>query len=318
MKNIIITGGAGFIGSNLIDKLLSTNSVKILCIDNFDDFYDKGIKYKNIEHNFNNPNFTFLEEDILNFESLNSKINNNYDAIIHIAAKAGVRPSIIDPKLYQEVNIIGTQNILEIARIKKIKQFVFASSSSVYGNNKNFPWKEDNYILKPISPYASSKISCELLGHVYSHLYSIRFIALRFFTVYGPRQRPDLAINKFFRKIINNKAIDIYGKGNSIRDYTYIDDIVDGIISSLKYDKTNYEIINLGNNKPISLMDLIGLIEKIIQKKTIKNYLPEQEGDVFKTYADINKANKLLNYFPKIEIEEGLNLYYKYLKTNFF
>jgi UDP-glucuronate 4-epimerase len=304
-KRAIVTGGAGFIGSHLVEKLLE-NNWHVTVIDNYDTFYDKAIKKRNIESFAHHPDLVFLEADIRDFDSLKENLKGDYDVIIHLAAKAGVRPSIENPTLYQAVNVMGTQNLLEITKLLDIKQFVFASSSSVYGVNQNVPWSEDDFVLKPISPYASTKISGELLGHVYSELYGIRFIALRLFTVYGPRQRPDLAIHKFARKILADEAIPVFGDGSTRRDYTFVADIVSGILAAVEYDKTKYEIINLGNNRTITLSFMIETIEKVFGKKAIINRLPMQPGDVPETYANVTKAKQLLNYEPSLSFEAGI------------
>ena len=304
-KNILVTGGAGFIGSHLIDFLMATNQYTISCVDNFDNFYDPELKRKNLEPHIDNPNFTLIEADIAD-KNLAEKLDKQYDVVVHLAAKAGVRPSIKDPVLYQQVNVVGLQNILEIAKQKSVKQFVFGSSSSVYGINPNCPWKENDTDLMPISPYASSKIAGEWLGKTYSQLFGMRFIALRFFTVYGPRQRPDLAINNFTRKINSGEPINFFGDGNTLRDYTFVKDTVGGIVAAMKYDKSNFEIINLGNNNPVTLSQLVSTIEKVLDKKAILNKLPEQEGDVPVTCADITKAQQLLNYQPATKLEDGL------------
>jgi len=314
-KNILITGGAGFIGSHLIDFLLNDGNYNITCIDNFDDFYAPEIKRKNIEAHFGNVNFKLLEADITDHNLIN-RLEKQYDIIVHLAAKAGVRPSIQNPVLYQHVNVVGLQNILEIARLTSVKQFVFGSSSSVYGINPNIPWKESDKELMPVSPYASSKIAGEWLGKSFSQLYGLRFITLRFFTVYGPRQRPDLAINYFTQKIIKEEPIDFFGDGNTLRDYTYINDIVAGIVSAMQYDRSDFEIINLGNNNPVTLSHLVATLEKIILKKAILNKLPEQPGDVPVTFADISKAQLLLNYNPETKLEDGLELFVKWKLNN--
>lgn len=304
-KNILITGGAGFIGSHLIDYLLNEGNYTITCVDNFDNFYSPELKRKNIEPHLKNENFKLVEADITD-KNLIYKLDKHYDIVVHFAAKAGVRPSIKDPVLYQHVNVVGLQNVLEIARLTSVKQFVFASSSSVYGLNKNIPWNEIDKELLPVSPYASSKIAGEWLGKTYSQLYNIRFIALRFFTVYGPRQRPDLAINNFSHKIINGEPINFFGDGSTLRDYTFVKDIVAGIVAAMHYDKSIFEVINLGNNKPVTLSELVLSLEKVLNKKAILNKMPEQQGDVPATCADISKAQKLLNYHPQTKLEDGL------------
>ncbi|WP_423149164.1 GDP-mannose 4,6-dehydratase [Rubrolithibacter danxiaensis] len=313
MKRVLVTGGAGFIGSNLIKKLLELTSYSVVCIDNFDGFYSKKQKELNIRPFLNNKNFELIEGDIRNANDLGKA--EDITAIIHLAAKAGVRPSIQDPILYQDVNVCGTQNLLEFAREKHVKQFIFASSSSVYGVNENVPWNEEEKLL-PISPYASTKLSCEMMGHVYSHLYGIRFLALRFFTVYGPSQRPDLAIHKFFKSIINNQPIPVFGDGSTSRDYTFVEDTVKGIISALDYDGSAFEIINLGNHKTVTLNHLINAIEEICGKKAVINRLPEQPGDVPRTYADISKAQRLLNYQPDTTLEYGLKNFFDWYQQH--
>lgn len=309
----IVTGGAGFIGSHLVDSLLR-DGWQVVVIDNFDPFYDRGIKENNIAQHLNNPNFTLLEEDICNISPLQFALTGKFDVIVHLAAKAGVRNSIKDPVSYQKVNVLGTQNMLELARILSVKQFVFASSSSVYGVNPNVPWTEDEQVLMPISPYAATKVAGELLGHVYSKLYGIRFIALRFFTVYGPRQRPDLAIHKFCRLIMEGQPIPMYGDGSSCRDYTYIDDIIFGVRKAMEYEKTDYEIINLGNNRTVSLKELVTAIENALQLKASIDYYPPQPGDVPRTFANIDKANRLLGYSPRTSLPEGLAEFAGWLK----
>lgn len=305
MKHALVTGGAGFIGSHLIDRLLA-EGWKVTNVDNFDSFYNRAIKEENIKAHFDYNNYVLVEADIRDFDTLKEKLTGDYDVIVHLAAKAGVRPSIKDPITYQEVNVKGTQNLLELAKYLGVKQFIFGSSSSVYGINPNVPWREDDHVLMPISPYASTKVSGELMGHVYSHLYGIRFIALRFFTVYGPRQRPDLAIHKFARKMIKGEPIPIYGDGSSRRDYTYIDDIVRGIRAAMEYDKTMYEVINLGNNHTVSLLEMVKTLEEALGVKAKLEFLPPQPGDVPQTWADVEKARKLLGYEPSFSFKKGI------------
>ncbi len=302
--NIVVTGGAGFIGSHLIDRLLS-EGYTVTNIDNFDPFYSESIKRENTKRHLEYDTYTLHEVDIRDKDDLAKAIPDDSDVIVHLAAKAGVRPSIADPIAYQEVNVTGTQNLLEIARVKGIKQFVFASSSSVYGKNPNVPWNENDAVLKPISPYASTKVSGELLGHVYSHLYDIRFLALRFFTVYGPRQRPDLAIHKFLKLMSKGKEITLYGNGSTRRDYTYIDDIIDGVKAAIEYKDSLYEIINLGNNQTVELLELVQVIEEASCITAKKVFGQEQPGDVKQTWADVKKSKELLNYSPKYTIQDG-------------
>ena len=306
--NILLTGCAGFIGSHLLERLLSDGHT-VIGVDNFDPFYSRAIKNQNLEH-IDSEHFELIEADLADLPTY-AKIEflfegQSIDAIIHLAAKAGVRPSIEDPVGYQRANVIATQYLLEFAKKHAIKQFVFASSSSVYGVNPNVPWREDDFVLEPISPYASTKVSGELMGHVYSKLFGIRFLALRFFTVYGPRQRPDLAINKFVRLISEGKPIPVFGDGFTRRDYTYIDDIIEGIIGALHYEKSDYEIFNLGNDQTITLAEMIKVIEEVLGKTATIDRQPEQPGDVPQTWADISKSKEELNFNPKIQLKTGI------------
>ncbi len=316
MSRYLITGGAGFIGSNLINHLLDKEkNVFITNIDDFDPFYSRNVKQQNISGFANDPRVVTLEYDLADTtgKQLAEKIEEPVDVIVHLAAKAGVRPSIQDPVSYQRANVIGLQNLLDFAIEKECKQFVFASSSSVYGINDHYPWKEDEKLM-PISPYAMTKLAGEMLGHVYHKLNGLRFIALRFFTVYGPRQRPDLAIHKFTKAISNNKPIPVYGDGNTSRDYTYINDTIQGIVAAMKYDQSDFEIVNLGNNYSIPLKDLIGSIENVVGKKAIIERYPEQPGDVPKTFADISRAKKLFGYHPETKLEDGLSKFYEWFR----
>lgn len=309
MATILVTGGAGFIGSHVVDKLLS-NGDSVIAIDDFNDFYDPQVKRQNIVDHMRHPNYILCEGDIRDNELLNSVFSKQkIDAVIHLAARAGVRPSLEQPVLYQEVNVAGTQNIFECCRIFDIKKCLFASSSSVYGINSKIPFSEEDPIFNPISPYAATKASGELLAHVYSHLYGIQILCLRFFTVYGPRQRPDLAINKFTKLIDSRLPLPMYGDGTTRRDYTFIDDIVNGIMGALAYNKTKYEVVNLGNSQTVYLKDLIAVIERKLGKQAILHRLPSQPGDVPQTYADIAKARSLFGYNPSTSIEEGIEQY---------
>lgn len=318
MSHYVVTGGAGFIGSNLVRELWRSEPGTIItCIDNFDPFYPATIKELNIREFAGNPRFRLLKNDISSTtgRELSQLITEPVDAIIHLAAKAGVRPSIENPEAYQSTNIMGLQHMLDFAKEKKIKPFIFASSSSVYGVNDHFPWKE-NESLMPISPYASTKLSGEMLGHVYHKLYGIRFLALRFFTVYGPGQRPDLAIHKFTKAILRGKPLAMFGDGSTSRDYTYVKDIVQGVISALAYDKTGFEIVNIGNNYTISLKELITAIEDVTGRKAIIEHHSEQPGDVPKTFADISKARQLFHYNPSTTLKEGLSAFYNWYMEN--
>ena len=306
-KSILITGGAGFIGSHLVESLLAEGGEQVVVVDNFNDFYPAEIKRANISAFLNNPRFRLYETDICDDENLRKVFaENEFDAIVHIAAWAGVRPSLLNPKLYTQVNVSGTLNLLEAAKDFGVKQFVFGSSSSVYGINCKIPFSEDDKISKPISPYAATKAAGELLCHTFSHLYDIRTVCLRFFTVYGARQRPDLAIHKFSRLIWEEKPIPVFGDGTTRRDYTYIDDIIQGVRAAIDYDKSGYEIFNLGESETIELSKLIELLEENLGKKAIIERKPMQPGDVPITFADISKARKLLNYNPQTKIEDGI------------
>jgi UDP-glucuronate 4-epimerase len=305
MRHALVTGGAGFIGSHLVDLLLN-EGWRVTVVDNFDPFYDPAIKWVNLNRCAAQEGFKLVEADVRDLGALRRSLAADYDVIIHLAAKAGVRPSIQHPVAYYEVNVGGTQNILELARELGVGQFVFASSSSVYGVNPHVPWREDDTVLLPISPYASTKVSGELIGHVYSHLHGIRFIALRFFTVYGPRQRPDLAILKFARLMLEGKPVPFFGDGTTRRDYTYIEDILSGIRAAMDFDGSMYEVINLGNCRTVSLSEMVSSLEEVLGVIAKLDRQPEQPGDVPQTYADISKARALLGYVPQTEFLEGL------------
>ena len=318
MKTYLITGGAGFIGSSLADDLLEKNN-RVVVIDNFCDFYDPQIKENNIKNALKSDNYKLYRGDIRDKELLNKIFSeNNIEVVVHLAAMAGVRPSIENPVLYQEVNCLGTQNILECMREKKIMNLVMASSSSVYGNSKTVPFRESDIVDFAISPYAATKKANEVMTHVYHKLYNMNVIMLRFFTVYGPRQRPDLAINKFTRLMLEGKKIPMFGDGSTSRDYTYIGDIVDGIERSVNYCLNNsnvYEILNLGNSSPVSLKEMINIIGKCLNVVPDIEELPMQPGDVDRTYACIDKAQNMIGYNPQTPFEEGIKKFVKWYKT---
>ena len=312
MKTYLVTGGAGFIGSTLVERLLKEGN-RVVVLDNFNDFYEPVLKEKNVEPFSGNPNFKLVRGDIRDERAVGEAFlgfdNEGVDVVMHLAAMAGVRPSIENPVLYQEVNGLGTQNILEAARRSGVSKLVLASSSSVYGNCKEVPFREDMTVDFAISPYAATKKANEVMAHVYHHLFGMDVVMLRFFTVYGPKQRPDLAINKFVRMMRNGEKIPMYGDGTTSRDYTYVDDIVDGICRTFDYLNGHdgvYEIINLGSNNPIPLKDMIATIGKVLGTEPKIEQLPMQPGDVERTFADISKARKLLAYEPSVSFEEGV------------
>ncbi len=306
-KNILVTGGAGFIGSHLVDRLLGEKTWNVTVVDDFNDFYAPETKRANVEKHLQNPAYSLYETDICDTENLRKVFaESNFDVIVHLAARADVRPSLLEPKLYNETNITGTLNLLELAREFGVKQFIFGSSSSVYGNNRKVPFSEKDQINQPISPYAVTKAAGELLCHTYSHLYDVRTICLRFFTVYGARQRPDLAIHKFSKLISEGKPIQVFGDGTTRRDYTFIDDIIEGVRAAINYRATDYEIFNLGESQTVELKYLIELLEKNLEKKAVIEWREMQPGDVLQTFADIGKAKELLNYNPQTKIERGI------------
>lgn len=319
MKTYLITGGAGFIGSSLSERLIKEGN-RVVAIDNFCDFYNPTIKENNVKELIKNSNFKLYRNDIRDREAVKKIFEeNNIDIVMHLAAMAGVRPSIENPVLYQEVNCMGTQNILEEMKAHNVKNLVMASSSSVYGNCKEVPFKENMIVDFAISPYAATKKANEVMTHVYHKLFDMNVIMLRFFTVYGPKQRPDLAINKFTRLILEDKEIPMFGDGTTSRDYTYIDDIVDGIIRSCNYVENNndvYEILNLGNSSPVSLKEMINTIGQAIGVEPKIKQLPMQPGDVDRTFADISKAKKLIGYNPKTSFKEGIENFVEWYKIN--
>ena len=306
-RNILVTGGAGFIGSHLVDRLIGEGDWRVTVVDDLNDFYSPEIKRSNIAAQLNESDYKFVECDIRDADELKVVFDEgDFDVVVHLAARAGVRPSLKEPKLYVETNVNGTTNLLELAHEFAVRQFVFGSSSSVYGINSKVPFSEDDKIFQPISPYAATKAAGELLCHTYSHLYDIRTVCLRFFTVYGARQRPDLAIHKFTKLITEGRPIQVFGDGSTRRDYTYIDDIIQGVRASIDYDRSVHEVFNLGESETTELSRLIDLIENALGKKALVDRQPMQPGDVPITYADISKARRLLGYDPQTKIETGI------------
>jgi UDP-glucuronate 4-epimerase len=316
-RDILVTGGAGFIGSHLVDRLLAEKRWRVTVIDDLNDFYAPAIKRDNVSEHLRNPLYRLIEADIRERAALEGVFaENKFEAIVHLAARAGVRPSLAEPRLYTETNINGTLNLLELARQHGVKQFVFGSSSSVYGINAKVPFSEDDPIRQPISPYAVTKAAGELLCHSYAHLYGVRCVCLRFFTVYGARQRPDLAIHKFAKLISEGRAIPVFGDGTTRRDYTYVDDIIAGVRASIDFTASDYEVINLGESRTVELRELIALLEKALDRQAVIDSQPAQPGDVPQTFADIAKARRLLGYNPQTDIEEGINRFVAWFQGN--
>ncbi len=313
-KRFLVTGGAGFIGSHLVDRLLANSPARVTVVDNFDDFYSQQIKRNNIENHLLHPAYRLVEADIRNYTALKQLFSDEvFDVVIHLAGKAGVRPSVTDPRTYQEVNIAGTTNLLDLAERNGIKKFVFGSSSSVYGPSATPPFKEDAPLV-PISPYAATKAAGELISRTFSYLHGMNITCLRFFTVYGARQRPDLAIHKFARLISSNRPIPVFGDGLAERDFTYIDDILQGVLAAIDYHATPFEIINLGESQTITVNRMIELLEDAMGQKAIIDRQPAHAGDMPRTHADISKAQALLSYKPTTPIEAGIKKFAEWFK----
>jgi len=310
----VVTGAAGFIGSHLTERLLK-DGWQVIGVDSFDEFYAPRIKRHNVAQALQDSRFRLVEADIRDKAAMAQAVPDDTDVIVHLAARAGVRPSIEQPALYTDVNINGSVVMLEVARERGAKKFIFASSSSVYGNNKKVPFSESDNVDFPISPYAATKKAGELICHTYHHLYDIGMTCLRFFTVYGPRQRPDLAIHKFARLIEDGQPIPVYGDGTMSRDFTYIDDIINGVVASIERC-SGYHVYNLGESRPIDVNHLIAEIENALGKKATRNYLPVQPGDVDRTYADVTKARRDLAYKPSTDIADGLARFVRWLRRS--
>ncbi|MDB5988476.1 MAG: UDP-glucuronate 4-epimerase [Nevskia sp.] len=311
-KSALITGGAGFIGSHLVDGLLA-DGWQVCVIDNFDPYYAESVKRRHIAPHLQHAHYRLLEVDIRDAAAVNA-VQGEFDVIVHLAAKAGVRNSLIDPLGYQMSNVIGLQNLLTFAHTRKIKQFVFGSSSSVYGDCPRLPWSESDLDLLPLNPYASTKLAGEHLGYVYSRTFGLRFVGLRFFTVFGERQRPDLAIHKFARLMLAGKKIPVYGDGSSERDFTYWGDIVAGIRASMEYSASNYETFNLGNHRTISLLDTIHKLEDVLGVKAQIDWQDWQPGEMRRTWANIDKAQRLLGFSPATDFDTGLSRFATWIK----
>src|SRR2546426_10993030 len=310
---ILVTGGAGFIGSHLVEKLLAVGH-EVAILDDFNDFYDPQIKHANIASFA--KDVTIHHVDLRDSASVRNLFHREkFEMIAHLAARAGVRPSIQYPQLYYDTNVSGTLHLLDAARVIGVERFIFASSSSVYGSSKKVPFSEDQHLTQTLSPYGATKIAGEFLCSTFSHLYQMRVIALRFFTVYGPRQRPDLAIHQFTRKILAGQPIDQFGDGTTRRDYTYIDDIIQGVIAALTYDGAMWDIFNLGESETGQLKDLIEAIEAAVGRKAKINQLPEQPGHVPLTCADISKARRLLHYNPTTKLHDGLPKFVEWFRA---
>lgn len=312
---ILVTGGAGFIGSHLVQKLLQEGH-DVTVVDNFDSFYPRQAKEENVRCYAPHSCLRFIEGDLSDSSTYNL-LPSELDCIVHLAAKAGVRPSIEAPMDYVNANLVATQLMLEYAVRTGTKQFVFASSSSVYGLCENAPWREDDGNLKPISPYAATKLSNEYMGHVYSNVYNLRFVGLRFFTVYGPRQRPDLAINKFVNQIKRGEVVRLFGDGSTLRDYTFIDDIVDGVYRAMYYEGSRFRIFNLGCGNPVKLLDIVKIIEDNLGIPAIIEFAEEQSGDVPLTWASVERARSELGYHPVVSISEGISKYIRWIKVGY-
>jgi len=317
MRNVLVTGGAGFIGSHLVDRLLSEARWQVTVVDDLNDFYSPEIKRRNIAEHLGSPNYRLIQADIRDWTALQQVFaEREFDLVIHLAARAGVRPSLEEPLLYTETNVNGTMNLLELARQHGIPRFVFGSSSSVYGINSKVPFAEDDRIHQPISPYAATKAAGELLCHTYSHLYGIQVTCLRFFTVYGARQRPDLAVHKFAKLITEGRPIQVFGDGTTRRDYTYVDDIIAGVRAAMDYDATPFEIFNLGESQTVELNELISLLEDALGRNALVDRQPLQPGDVPITFADITKAREMLGYDPQTKIADGIPKFVEWFRAS--
>lgn len=323
-RSVLVTGGAGFIGSHLVDRLLS-EGFRVVAFDNFNEFYEPAVKRENIREHLSHPNYKLVEGDLRSAEDVRHAFEHGpFATVVHLAAMAGVRPSLVNPALYMDVNVTGTQHVVDRINEDNARnddktaktRLVFGSSSSVYGARSGERFTEEDRVDMPLSPYAASKAACEVILYAAHHTKGLPVVSLRFFTVFGPRQRPDLAINKFCRLIAEGKPIEIYGDGTSKRDYTFVADIVSGIRSAMQFEFSGYEIINLGRSEPVLLIDLVRMIEKSIGKKAQLEFKPVQIGDMPYTYADITKARRLLGYEPSTSMEAGIEKFVEWFKAS--
>ncbi|MBK6916753.1 MAG: GDP-mannose 4,6-dehydratase [Deltaproteobacteria bacterium] len=311
----LVTGGAGFIGSHLVDRLLESGGT-VTVIDDFNDYYDPAFKRANIREHLQHPRYRLVEADIRDQGRIDALVRDTTpECIVHLAARAGVRPSLVDPYLYETTNAGGTLNLLEAARHHGVRKFVFASSSSVYGLNTKVPFAETDALLRPASPYGATKLANEAMCHAYSHLYGLPIVSLRFFTVYGPRQRPDLAIRKFAERMLAGRSIELYGDGSTSRDYTFVDDIIRGVRAAIELDAQGHEVFNLGNSSPVTLAELVTALEQVLGVTAIIERLPEQPGDVPRTFADVTKAEQRLGFAPSTPLGEGLAVFARWLRA---
>ncbi|HWB81792.1 MAG TPA: GDP-mannose 4,6-dehydratase [Nannocystaceae bacterium] len=314
-QKLLVTGGAGFIGSSLVDRLLAADC-EVVVVDDFNDYYDPALKRANVAAHVQHPKYRLVEADIREGERMAELVRSFApDCIVHLAARAGVRPSLSDPMLYETTNAQGTLHLLEAARHAKVPKFVFASSSSVYGLNTKVPFAEGDPLLRPASPYGATKLANEAMCHAYSHLYGLPIVSLRFFTVYGPRQRPDLAIRKFAERMLAGKPIELYGDGSTSRDYTFIDDIIRGVVAAIELDARGHEVFNLGNSSPVTLAELVRALEDVLGVHAKIERLPEQPGDVPRTFADTTKAEQRLGFRPSTPLDHGLEVFADWLRA---
>ncbi|MBI4612253.1 MAG: GDP-mannose 4,6-dehydratase [Planctomycetes bacterium] len=311
----LVTGGAGFIGSWLVEALLDRGE-EVHALDDFDDFYDPAAKRANLGKALASPRFRLHEADIRDLVACRRLFEAvRFSKVVHLAARAGVRPSVEDPVLYEQVNVLGTLQLLELSRLAGVERFVFASSSSVYGNNEKVPFSEDDPVDRPISPYAATKVAGELLCHTYHHLHGLSVVCLRFFNAHGPRQRPEMAIHSFVRQIEAGEEVTIFGDGSFARDLTYVSDVVEGVLAALDAP-AGFEIVNLGSTRPILVREILAVVERKLGKKARVRHLSARPGDVERTWADISKAQRLLGYSPKVSLEEGIERFIRWFREN--